>query len=180
MRAGEFDNRWLDRLTAAGGHLPAPDPIALLLAAVQAYDADQRGHRVAFHAAAARGRPELPSEVGHRVRLRYRGRRVRRRRLPDRAATATGSTPTARLVDMRVDRLGAYESRLTVAGRTYRTVTAAQGATFLVDVDGVSHRVGRDDGGVVRAAGPAFVLSRAGRARATGWPRATRSPCSRA
>ena len=157
VRAGTYDNRWLDRLTAAGGHLPEPDPVALLQAAVLAYDADQRATEVAFHAAAARGRPEMPDEAGHRVRLRYRGRAYQLgvyRTGPGSYQVDVDGT----LVDLRVDRWSDHERRLTVAGRPYRTVTAVQGATFLVDVDGVSHRVGRDDGGVVRAAGPAFVL----------------------
>ena len=33
--SGDVDNRWLDRLTAVGGHIPEPDPIALLVAAVE-------------------------------------------------------------------------------------------------------------------------------------------------
>jgi acetyl/propionyl-CoA carboxylase alpha subunit/acetyl-CoA carboxylase carboxyltransferase component len=161
VRTGQFDNRWLDRITAAGGHLPAPDPVALLQAAVHAYDADQRATEVAFHAAAARGRPEMPEQAGHRVRLRYRGRAYQlgvHRTGPDSYQVDVDGPAGGRLVDLRVDRWSDHEFRLTVAGRAYRTVTAAQGATVLVDVDGVSHRVGRDDGGVVRAAGPAFVL----------------------
>jgi acetyl/propionyl-CoA carboxylase alpha subunit/acetyl-CoA carboxylase carboxyltransferase component len=157
VRTGEFDNRWLDRVTAAGGHLPEPEPVAVLQAAIQAYDADQRAAEAAFHAAAARGRPEMPAESGHRVRLRYRGRQYQLGVY----RTGPGSYQAdvdGHLVDLRVDRWSGYESRLTVAGRAYRMVTAAQGATLLVDVEGVEHRVSRDDGGVVRAGGPAFVL----------------------
>src|SRR6266545_3342299 len=73
VRAGDLDNHWLDRLTAAGGHLPAADPVALLQAAVEAYEADQAVDRAAFHARAARGRPEPPGEIGHACQLRYRG-----------------------------------------------------------------------------------------------------------
>ena len=71
--AGRYDTRWLDRLTEAGGHLPADDPIALLAAAVEAADADQAAVQANFVASAARGRPELPDQVGHRLRLRARG-----------------------------------------------------------------------------------------------------------
>src|SRR6516162_3544048 len=73
VRAGRYDNRWLDRLTEAGGHLPAIDPISLLAAAVEAADADQAAVQANFLAAAARGRPELPDEIGHRLRLRAHG-----------------------------------------------------------------------------------------------------------
>ncbi|HET8641433.1 MAG TPA: biotin/lipoyl-containing protein, partial [Pseudonocardiaceae bacterium] len=157
VRAGEFDNRWLDRLTAAGEHVPDPEPVALLQAAVEAYDAEQAAAEVAFHSAAARGRPEMPARPGHRVRLRYRGRAYQL------AVYRTGPgayrvDAGGHLIDVRVDRWSRYERRLTAGGRSYRTVAAAHNSTYLIDVDGVSHRVSRDDGGVVRAAGPAFVL----------------------
>ena len=62
--SGEFDNRWLDRLTAAGEHVPAAQPVALLAAAVEAYAADHAAAQAAFHAGARRGRPEVPETVG--------------------------------------------------------------------------------------------------------------------
>ena len=31
VRGGHFDNHWLDRLTGEAAHLPAPDPVALLV-----------------------------------------------------------------------------------------------------------------------------------------------------
>ena len=110
---------------------------------------------VAFHAAAARGRPEMPAEVGHRVPAALPRPGVPARRLPDRAATATGSTSTGSSPTCAVDRSSDYEPRLTVGGRTYRTVTAAQGATFRVDVDGRQPpgRPRRRRGGARRRAG---------------------------
>ena len=73
VRSGHFDNHWLDRLTGEAGHLPAPDPMALLVAAVESYDLDEAAERAAFHARAARGGAESAAGVGHRSRLRYRG-----------------------------------------------------------------------------------------------------------
>ena len=70
---GEFDNRWLDRLTTAGEHVPEAHPVALLAAAVEAYAADHAAAEAAFHAGARRGRPEMPETVGTTVRLRYAG-----------------------------------------------------------------------------------------------------------
>ncbi len=73
MRAGSYDNQWLDRLAAAGQHLPQQNPVALLAAAIEAADADQAAAQANFFAAAARGRPELPDKVGHEVELSLRG-----------------------------------------------------------------------------------------------------------
>jgi len=157
VRAGRFDNRWLDRLTADGGYLPEPEPVALLQAAIEAYDADQAAAETAFHAGAARGRPEVPEQVGHRARLRYRGNLYRlgvyRSAQSDYHVELDGH-----LVDVQVDWRNGYERGLTVAGRSYRTIAVNQGTGFLVDVDGITHRIARDDGGVVRAGWPAFVL----------------------
>ena len=56
-------------------------------------------------------------------------------------------------VEVGVRRVGAYERRLEVAGAAYRTVISEQGADLLVEVNGVPHRIGRDDGGLVRNLG---------------------------
>lgn len=57
----------------------------------------------------------------------------------------TGHTVT---VDADFERGGPYASRIVVGGRSHRLVTAAHGAVQLVEVDGVTHRVSRDEGGV--------------------------------
>ncbi|GAA3560385.1 biotin carboxylase N-terminal domain-containing protein [Nonomuraea rosea] len=162
MRRGTADNRWLDRLTAGAGHLPAADPIAVLQAAIEAYDADHEAERAAFHEAAGRGRPEVSEEIGRRARLRYRGRRYELRVLrtgPEEYRVETGGGP----VDVGVRRLGAFERRLACGGSAYRTQISQQGPAYQVEVerDGewAAHRVHRDDGGIVRAAHPAFVVS---------------------
>ena len=158
VRAGDLDNHWLDRLTAAGGHLPAADPVALLQAAVEAYEADQAVDRAAFHARAARGRPEPPGEIGHACQLRYRGvpyaLRVFRTG-PHAYRVDAGGT----LADVAVERVSAYERQIEVAGRRHRVVSVVDGPMFRIDVDGAAHQVSRDDGGVVRCGWPAFVVS---------------------
>ncbi|GAA4607334.1 acetyl/propionyl-CoA carboxylase alpha subunit/acetyl-CoA carboxylase carboxyltransferase component [Actinoplanes octamycinicus] len=158
VRAGDFDNHWLDRLTGAGGHLPAADPVALLVAAVTAYDADEADERVAFLARAARGGVEAPPGTGHRCRLTYRGHRYdlhvyRTGPVTYRVVAADGAA------DLGLAGQGGPENRVTVAGRTHRCLTTVEGATIRVDLDGIAHTVSRDDGGVVRCAGPAFVVA---------------------
>ena len=73
MVTGDYDNRWLDRITEVGDHVPAPQPIALLAAAVEAYATDHAAAQAAFHAGARRGHPERPETIGSRLRLRYAG-----------------------------------------------------------------------------------------------------------
>ncbi|MCV6968108.1 ATP-binding protein [Mycobacterium bohemicum] len=155
---GHFDNHWLDRLTGEAGHLPDPDPVALLVAAVESYDLDEAAEREAFFARAARGGAESTAGVGHRCRLRYRGQQY------DMDVYRTGAstyrvTSGAGVADVAVAARDAYRRRVLVGGRMHRVVTVAEGATLRVDVDGAAHAVSRDDGGVVRCGGPAFVLS---------------------
>ncbi len=158
LGSGDFDNRWLDRLTSAGEHVPSPRPVALLAAAVEAYAADHAAVQAAFHAGARRGRPEVPDSVGTKVQLRYAGVTY------DLAVFRT-SPGTYRVrrgnvsADLSVDFVNDYERRVRCAGRFHRVVAVTQGAMFRIVVDGTTHRVTRDDGGIVRAGWPAFVVS---------------------
>jgi acetyl/propionyl-CoA carboxylase alpha subunit/acetyl-CoA carboxylase carboxyltransferase component len=158
VRAGEFDNHWLDRLTGEAAHLPAPDPVALLVAAVESYDLDEAAERAAFHARAARGGAESTAGVGHRCRLRYRGQKygLHVYRTGGRTYRVTSGVATADIVILHRD---GYERRVVVGDRTHRVVAVVEGAMLRVDVDGAAHAVFRDDGGVVHCPGPAFVLS---------------------
>ena len=157
VRDGHFDNHWLDRLTGEAAHLPTPDPVALLVAAVESYDLDEAAERAAFHARAARGGAETSAEVGHRCRLRYRGRRY----ILDVYRTGFGTyrVTGAGTADVTVSNRDGYERRVAVGGRAHRVVSVVEGATLRVDVDGAAHAVFRDDGGLVRSPGPAFVVS---------------------
>jgi len=158
VRAGTYDNRWLDRLTAAGGLLPAPHPMALLAAAVEAADAEQAAVQANFLAAAARGRPALPDAVGHRLQLGMRGSTYQMHVYclgGGHYGVATGAGP----VDLTVQRLGRYERAVTCRGQRYRVVAATQGPRILVEVDGIPHIVTRADGGQVRCPSPAFVVA---------------------
>jgi acetyl/propionyl-CoA carboxylase alpha subunit/acetyl-CoA carboxylase carboxyltransferase component len=158
MVAGDYDNRWLDRITAAGDHVPPPQPVALLAAAVEAYAADHAVSQAAFHAGARRGRPEMPETVGSRLRLRYAGATHDLwvyRTSPGSYRVCSGKVSA----DLEVDFVNAYERRVRCADHHYRVVSVAQGTMFRIVVDGTTHRVTRDDGDVVRAGWPAFVVS---------------------
>jgi acetyl-CoA carboxylase carboxyltransferase component/biotin carboxyl carrier protein len=58
-----------------------------------------------------------------------------------------------------VDRLSALESRLTVGEDRLSVVAVPATGSHLVEVDGVTHRISTDVGGVVRAPAPAVVVA---------------------
>src|SRR5690606_1592523 len=62
-------------------------------------------------------------------------------------------------VDVAGDRYDNSTGRLTVNGRSFRVVTGTHGPIHLVEVDGVTHRISRDEGGVVRSPAPALVVA---------------------
>ena len=127
VRSGHFDNHWLDRLTGEAAHLPAPDPVALLVAAVECYDLDEAAERAAFHARAARGGAESAAGVGHRSRLRYRGQQydLHVYRTGGQTYRVTSGVATADVVVLHRD---GFERRLVVGDRMHRVVVVVEGA----------------------------------------------------
>ena len=75
----------------------------------------------------------------HRAVPLPRHRRVRGHRADRRRRDWSGSTSSTGV--------------LVVGGRRYHVVTATHGPSTLVEVDGVTHRVSRDEGGVLRSPG---------------------------
>jgi len=158
VRAGSYDNQWLDRLTAAGAHLPPPHPVALVAAAIEAAEAEQAAVQANFYAAAAHGRPELPDAIGHQVELSLRGNIYRMHvcclGLQDYRVEVDDG-----VVDVKIQRLGRFERAVTCSGERHRVVADAQGPRMNVEVDGVPQVITRDVGGHVRAPAPAFVVA---------------------
>jgi acetyl/propionyl-CoA carboxylase alpha subunit/acetyl-CoA carboxylase carboxyltransferase component len=157
LRAGGVDEAWLakvldDDLT------PPPDPIALLAAAVEAYEADRLLAQQRFYLAAATGRPEKPEDVGGKIELSYRGVRydVRVDHTGHRAYSIRHGSHVA---DVVVDRFDRFERRITCAGRRHRILVSPLDSAFHLEVDGAAHVVGREDGVVVRAGWPALVVA---------------------
>ncbi|HEV2846940.1 MAG TPA: carboxyl transferase domain-containing protein [Thermoanaerobaculia bacterium] len=150
---------WIERLIASGEHLPhRGSEAALLAAAVAGYEAENGFARARFYESAARGRPEVPKEIGRNVELRYRGQTYLFR----------VSRLGADLFRIEIDGLG-LDVRAGAPGRTGRTFSrgerswrvslAEQGNRLLVEVDGIPHHVERDAGGIVRSPVPAVVSS---------------------
>jgi acetyl/propionyl-CoA carboxylase alpha subunit/acetyl-CoA carboxylase carboxyltransferase component len=156
---GTADTGWLDRLAAEGSlsfdrHADA----ALIAAAISVDDAEEAVERKGFYASARRGRPKASHEIARRIELRHRGESYRLTV----ARTGPGgyrvTTPEGPL-EVEVEELGRFESRMQVNGRTHRVISVAHAPDHLIEVDGVPHRVSRDEGGLVRAPAPALVVS---------------------
>ncbi|MBW8766135.1 MAG: ATP-grasp domain-containing protein, partial [Geodermatophilales bacterium] len=158
--SGTADTGWLDRGGAAAAvEQPAEGAwVALVQVAIDVADAEEARERFAFLASARGGRPRAPHEVGRTLELGYRGQAYR-------LSVATLGRNRYRVeldgrtADVDVDRLGPLESRLTVGGERFSVVAVPGTGSYLVEVDGVTHRVMQDVGGLVRASAPAVVVA---------------------
>jgi acetyl/propionyl-CoA carboxylase alpha subunit/acetyl-CoA carboxylase carboxyltransferase component len=159
VQSGEFHNGWLDQLAATGEHVSrCYADVALVQAAIEAYDAQLAVEQAQFYASALRGRPQVRSDVGWTAELRYRGHYYAPKtyRLgPQRYRVEMDGTR----IDAEIERWGDFECWLTVFGRRFRVISVVQGLHYRIEVDGVSHQIDRDDGGVVHAPAPAVVVS---------------------
>ncbi len=160
---GTADTGWIDRVRAAGRLVDhRHSGVALAAAAIQGYEDEEQVERARLLETAHGGRPQAQHEMGRVIELKLRGTgyRVTVARIgPDRFRVAIGDDGEAVVVDAEQERLDAFSSRLTVAGQRYRLVTATHGPVHLVEVDGVTHRISRDEGGVLRAPAPALVVA---------------------
>jgi acetyl/propionyl-CoA carboxylase alpha subunit/acetyl-CoA carboxylase carboxyltransferase component len=156
--SGEADTGWVDSFRST---TPAPArfaAVALLSVAIDEYDAEEALERRAFLGSARGGRPRATHAAGRKVELSYHGQthRVvvgqvgpRRYRLE----------MNGRLLDVDLDRLSPFESRLGLGGAPFQIVSTAGPDGYLVEVDGVSHRITGDQSGLVRAPAPAVVVA---------------------
>jgi len=153
------DVGWLDRRAAEGGNLSTRyADVALVHAAIEAYAADLAVEQIQFYASAVRGRPQVRSDVGRAVQLLHRGHpyalKVCCLDLHRYRVEVDGVS-----IDVQIHSLGQFEYWLTAFGNRFHVISAAQGLTYRIEVNGVSHSIDRDDGGVVRAPAPAVVVS---------------------
>jgi biotin carboxyl carrier protein len=65
----------------------------------------------------------------------------------------------AGVVDAQLERHDERAGRLAVNGHSFRLVTGPRGPVQLVEVDGVAHRISRDEGGILRSPAPALVVA---------------------
>ncbi|MBJ7451245.1 MAG: ATP-grasp domain-containing protein [Blastococcus sp.] len=156
---GTADTGWLDRTGIAGAaDTMSSAYVALAQVAIDVADTEEAGERAAFLASARGGRPRASQEVERSVELGLRGQ-VYRLTVARIGADRYRVELDGRYVDVRLDRLGPLESRLAVGDRRWSVVAVEGTGSHLVEVDGVTHRVTRDAGGVVRAPAPAVVVA---------------------
>ena len=134
------------------------DPLAVLVSAVRASDSQRETQRAAFHARAARGRPEPVDASGVSTSLNYDGQQY--------ALTVFQTGPHTYRIDsgdavaeVAIDRANDFEWTVTAAGRARHVVIASHGTGCLLEIDGIAHRVDRDEGIAVRAQWPALIVS---------------------
>jgi acetyl/propionyl-CoA carboxylase alpha subunit/acetyl-CoA carboxylase carboxyltransferase component len=160
------DTGWIDRVRASGGLFShRHSPIALAAAAIEAYEDTELVERQRFLATAHGGRPQVRHESGRPLELKLRGIGYRvhvarvghkRFRVGISAGNGGGALHTA---DVEVEPFDRHTGQIVVNGERFRLVTDTHGPVHLVEVDGVAHRVSRDEGGVVRSPAPALVVA---------------------
>jgi len=157
---GSADTGWIDRVRGEGRLSSSHHSgVALVAAGIEAYEDEEQVEVARLLETARGGRPQVQHKVGRAVDLKLRGEvhkvlvtRVGPQRF---RVIVDGSEP----LDAELERIDEYASRLAVEGSRYRLVTATHGPVHLVEVDGTTHRVSRDEGGVMRSPAPALVVA---------------------
>ena len=160
---GWADTGWIDRVRAEGRLVAhAHAGIAVVATAIEAYLERLQIETARLLETAHGGRPSASHQVGVPVELKLRGVPYQVSTVntgPGRFRVSVASGATEQTVDVQMESIDAVRRRLTVGGRRYHLVTATHGPTTLVEVDGVAHRVSRDEGGVLRSPAPALVVA---------------------
>ncbi len=161
---GWADTGWIDRVRAEGRLVAhAHAGVAIVAAAIEAYADEVELEVTRLLETAHGGRPQAQHRAGRPVEVKLRGTAYQVSTLstgPSRyqvtVAAGGGGTTT---VEAELDRLDEFHRRLVVGGQRHHVVTSTHGPTTLVEVDGVAHRVTRDEGGVQRSPAPALVVA---------------------
>jgi hypothetical protein len=152
---GDAEPRWLDRLVASGEHLPRRGAeVALLAAAVAGYEAESAVARARFYESAARGRPEVSPEIGRPVELHHRGH-LHLLHVARLSPDLFRIEVDGRRLEVRAGPPGRTGRTLACGEKSWRVSLASEGSRQLVEVDGIPHRVDRDEGGGASSPAPA-------------------------
>ncbi|MGH3664288.1 MAG: biotin carboxylase N-terminal domain-containing protein, partial [Micromonosporaceae bacterium] len=157
------DTGWIERVRAQGRLVGRRhSAIALAAAAIEAYQDEEQVSCQRLLSTAHGGRPQAQHETSRPLDLKLRGAsyRVHVARVgPKRFRVGISAGGEVHPVDVEVERFDTHSSQMTVNGRRFRLVSATHGPIHLVEVDGVTHRISRDEGGVVRSPAPALVVA---------------------
>ncbi|CAM3588239.1 biotin carboxylase N-terminal domain-containing protein [Kibdelosporangium persicum] len=157
------DTGWIDRVRAEGRLVThRHSAIALAAAAIEAYQDEEEVSCQRLLSTAHGGRPQVRHESGRPLGLKLRGvsyhvsvARVGQNRF--RVGVSAGGD--AHFADIELNRFDTYSGQIVVNGHRFRLVSATHGPIHLVEVDGITHRISRDEGGVVRSPAPALVVA---------------------
>jgi acetyl/propionyl-CoA carboxylase alpha subunit/acetyl-CoA carboxylase carboxyltransferase component len=156
--SGAADTGWLDREQASATTPARHGDVALISVAIDVYDAEESLERQAFLASARGGRPRASDAVGRAVQLGFQTR-VYRLVVAQVGPRSYRLDVDGELIDVEVDRLSPFESRLMLGGAPFHVVSVSGPGDHLVEVDGVSHRIAPDTTALVRAPAPAVVVA---------------------
>ncbi len=160
---GSADTGWIDRVRGQGRlQTERHAGVALVAAAIEAYEEQEQVERKHFLTTAHGGRPQARHEVGQGIDLKLRGasHRVTVAQVgPTRFRVGFGAAQQDRQVDADLEQFDEYLGRLVIGDHRFRLVSATHGPVHLVEVNSTTHRVSRDEGGVLRSPAPALVVA---------------------
>jgi acetyl/propionyl-CoA carboxylase alpha subunit/acetyl-CoA carboxylase carboxyltransferase component len=157
------DTGWIDRVRGEGRLVSRRySAVALAVSAIEAYEEEERAEQQRLLSAAFGGRPQVQHDSGRPLDLKLRGvayrvgvARIGARRF--RVGIEAGDQ--ARTADVEFYRFDRYTGQIVVNGTRYRLLSGTHGPVRVVEVDGVAHRINRDERGVIRAPAPALVVA---------------------
>jgi acetyl/propionyl-CoA carboxylase alpha subunit/acetyl-CoA carboxylase carboxyltransferase component len=157
------DTGWIDRVRGEGRLVShRHSTVALAAAAIEAYEEQERTERQRLLSTAFGGRPQVRHESGRPLDLKLRGARYRVRVArvgAHRFRVGVEAGGVIRTAGVELDRFDPHTGQIAVNGTRYRLLTHTHGPIHLVEVDGVTHRVSRDEGGILRSPMPALVVA---------------------
>ncbi|GLY03845.1 carboxyl transferase domain-containing protein [Actinoplanes sp. NBRC 101535] len=160
---GSADTGWIDRVRGEGRLVShRHSAVALAAAAIEAYEEQENVERQRLLSTAFGGRPQVQHKSGQALDLKLRGAayRVRVARVgAHRFRVGIEAGADVRTADVELDRHDAHTWQIAVNGSRHRLKVGTHGPIHLVEVDGVTHRVSRDEGGVLRSPMPALVVA---------------------
>ncbi|KRF14560.1 ATP-binding protein [Nocardioides sp. Soil796] len=160
---GWADTGWIDRVRAEGRLVAHKHSgVALVAAAIEAYEDEEAVEIARLLETARGGRPQVQHTVGRPVELKLRGTVYRVTVVqtgPETYRVTVALGDQSETLTASLDRLDEFHARLTIDDQRFRLVSATHGPMHLVEVNGVAHRVSRDEGGVVRSPAPALVVA---------------------
>ncbi|HEY1178978.1 MAG TPA: biotin carboxylase N-terminal domain-containing protein, partial [Phytomonospora sp.] len=157
------DTGWIDRVRAEGRLVShRHSAVALAAAAIEAYLDEEEVSIQRLLSTAHGGRPQVQHDTGRPLDLKLRGvgYRVSVARVGhNRFRVGVSGGGEVHPADVEIERFDEHSGQITVNGRRFRLVSDTHGPIHLVEVDGVTHRISRDEGGVVRSPAPALVVA---------------------